>query len=102
MVGKIPHTDCTAVPAAPAAAAANVPAFTWMSKPGERAAGLAFSVCVSIYLYFYVSLLLARKKREDFRSLAVWKGDDDYFLYMKFLCYRSFPRNPTCKTHIYP
>lgn len=44
--------DGTAVPVAAAAAAAHVPALMRILKPGERAAGLAVSVCVSIALYF--------------------------------------------------
>lgn len=46
-----PRADHTAVPVAPAAAAAHGPAFVRILKPGEGAADLAFSVlqqrCVS-------------------------------------------------------
>jgi len=44
--------DCTTLPVAPAAAAANVPAFMWILKPGERVADLGVLICVSIALYF--------------------------------------------------
>lgn len=59
--------DCTAVPVAPAAAAAaaHVPALMQILQLRDRAAFLAFSVCVSVALYLQVSSLKKKDKTQE-------------------------------------